>query len=63
MLLKMTDIKIKVIIDKNRLRKSDIPILKGDASKAQKELGWRPQYGLKETLKFTLDWWREKTKH
>ena len=61
MLLKMSDVKIKVTIDKNRLRKSDIPILRGDATKARKEIGWRPKYGLKETLNFTLDWWRKKT--
>jgi GDP-4-dehydro-6-deoxy-D-mannose reductase len=60
MLLGMADIKIKVIIDKNRLRKSDIPILRGDIAKARKELGWRPRYKLEETLKYTLDWWREK---
>ncbi|MCX6826370.1 MAG: GDP-mannose 4,6-dehydratase [candidate division Zixibacteria bacterium] len=59
-LLKMSDLKIKIILDENRLRKSDIPILKGDNRKAIRELGWHGRYDLKTTLKDALDYWREK---
>jgi len=59
-LLKMSTKKIKVIKDKSRFRKADIPILRGDNSKAGKELGWSPEYTLSGTLKDTLDFWRDK---
>ncbi len=57
-LLKISPIDIKVIIDKKRLRKSDIPILKGSNSKARKDLGWIPQIRLEKTLQDTLQYWR-----
>ncbi len=59
-LLKMSNTKIRIVIDKNRLRKSDIPVLKGDNRKAIRELDWKPRYRLERTLKDTLDYWREK---
>ncbi len=59
-LLKISSKKIKVAIDKNRFRKSDIPILTGDCSKAIRQLGWRRKYPLEDTLRDTLDYWREK---
>jgi GDP-4-dehydro-6-deoxy-D-mannose reductase len=60
MLLKMSSSKIKVTIDKNRFRKSDIPILTGDCGKAMRQLGWRRKFRLVNTLRDTLDYWREK---
>jgi GDP-4-dehydro-6-deoxy-D-mannose reductase len=57
-LRKMSSKEIKVTIDKSRFRKADIPILRGDNSKAGKELAWQPEYELSETLKDTLDFWR-----
>jgi len=59
-LLRMSKIKIRKVIDENRLRKSDIPVLKGDNRKAVRELDWKPLYSLEKTLKDTLDYWREK---
>ncbi len=57
-LLGMSPATIKVTRDKSRFRKADIPILCGDNSRAEKELGWVPKYKLSETLKDTLDFWR-----
>ncbi len=59
-LLKLATKKITVKVDKSRLRKSDIPILRGDNRRAVQELGYNARYSLKETLKDTLDFWREK---
>jgi len=59
-LLKMSGIRIKVCTDKDRFRKSDIPVLRGDCTKVQKELGWQRYYTLDRTLKDTLRYWREK---
>ncbi len=58
-LLKLSSKKIKVTLDKKRFRKSDIPVLRGNNRKAAKELGWSCRYRLNETLRDTLDYWRE----
>ncbi len=53
--------KIKVVVDKNRYRKVEIPFLKGSNIKLKK-LKWKPQYTLEQTLLDTLNYWREKYK-
>jgi GDP-4-dehydro-6-deoxy-D-mannose reductase len=59
-LLRFSSKKIKVKVDQSRLRKSDIPILRGDNRRAVQELGYKPRYSLQATLKDTLDYWRDK---
>jgi len=59
-LLGMAAVPIKVKTDKSRLRKSDIPVLKGDNSRAKKQLGWENNYELEHTLSDTLQYWRDK---
>ena len=58
-LLRMAKVDINVIEDINRIRKLDIPILKGDFGRATKVVGWYPKYKLEMTLKDTLDHWRK----
>jgi GDP-4-dehydro-6-deoxy-D-mannose reductase len=57
-LIAMSVFDIEIAIDKKRVRKSDIPILKGSFAKARKELGWVPRYTLDETLRDALQYWR-----
>jgi len=59
MLLKLTNKKIKVTQDPERMRPSDVEILLGDCSKFKKETGWKPEISYEQTLKETLDYWRE----
>ena len=59
-LLKKSDKSIKISVDGARLRPVDIPVLRGDNSKAVKELGWAPRYGLQQALDSCLDYWRQK---
>ena len=59
-LLGMSKSKIKVVTDPARLRKSDIPVLRGSNRKAGRELGYNIRYTLKTTLSDTLNWWRNK---
>lgn len=59
MLLKLSDKRIVVKTDTTRLRKNDIPCLKGDYKKARIKLGFRPQFSINNTLQDTLDYWRE----
>lgn len=57
-LLRLAKVKIKVKNDPARQRPSEIPVLRGDFSKARRELGWRPAIKLEKTLSDTLDYWR-----
>ena len=58
-LLAMSSKKIKLQVDKSRLRKADIPILRGSYRKAAQRLGFEVRYSLKDTLADTLNYWRE----
>ncbi len=59
-LLSLSKKKIKVVTDPERLRKSDIPILRGSNRKASRELGFKLRYTLRATLSDTLNWWRQR---
>ncbi len=59
MLLKLSSKTIIVKTDNSRLRKNDIPSLKGDNTKARKKIGFSPKYTLNQTLQDTLNYWRE----
>ena len=43
-----------------RLRPSDVPVLRGDATKAQAAVGWRPEIPFEQTLRDILDYWRQR---
>jgi len=51
-----------VDIDKSLMRPTDIEDLIGDASKAQKELGWKPSQPLIEGIKKTYPWIKKQVK-
>lgn len=57
-LIKFSSVKIKVKTDQARLRKNDIPCLRGDNYRAVQELGYLTRYKLNVTLRDTLDYWR-----
>ena len=46
--------------DPARLRPSDVPVLLGDSSKAEKAVGWGPEIPFEKTLEDTLDYWRKR---
>ena len=49
---------ITVREDPGRLRPSDLPVLCGDATKARRAVGWRPEIPFEQTLRDVLDYWR-----
>jgi GDP-4-dehydro-6-deoxy-D-mannose reductase len=57
-LLSLSTTMIKVEIDSDKLRPSDVPIMQCDNSKIKLHINWVPQYDIKNTLKDTLDYWR-----
>jgi GDP-4-dehydro-6-deoxy-D-mannose reductase len=58
LLLGMTRVQIKVETDKRRLRPSDVPVLRGDCTKFQRETGWRAEIPFARTVEDLLDYWR-----
>ena len=54
-LIKLSTAQISVKVDKSRLRKNDIPSLRGDNRRAVQELGYATRYSLKTTVEDTLN--------
>jgi GDP-4-dehydro-6-deoxy-D-mannose reductase len=49
---------VRVEIDPDRLRPSDVPVLVGDASKLRAATGWVPEITIEQTLDDLLAYWR-----
>lgn len=59
MILKNSDLQIKVEVDPEKLRPVDVPIIEADIRKISEETGWHPGISLEQTIRETLDYWRE----
>lgn len=57
-LLTLSDKNIKIEKDLNRMRKSDLVVSIGSYEKLNKLCGWQPEIEIDNTLKDTLDYWR-----
>jgi GDP-4-dehydro-6-deoxy-D-mannose reductase len=60
MVISLSDEEIKVEIDRNKLRPVDVPVIEADISKINRLTGWKPKIPLAQTVKETLDYWRER---
>ncbi|UCE41971.1 MAG: GDP-mannose 4,6-dehydratase [Candidatus Aminicenantes bacterium] len=60
MLLGISNVDVKIEVDPNRLRPSDVPVLLSDSSKFRQLTGWEPQIPLNQSLKDLLEYWRER---
>lgn len=58
-LLRLTTVKISVVHDQARTRARDVDSLTGDGSRIRAMLGWTPEIPIADTLRDTLDFWRE----
>ena len=58
LLLDMTDVKIVAKQDPDRMRPSDVEILKCDCSKFRVRTGWEPKIAFDDTMSDLLDYWR-----
>ncbi len=58
--LAASSVPIKVEIDPDRLRPSDVPLLHGDCTKFKKATGWEPEIPIEKTFQDTLDFWRDR---
>jgi len=59
-LVAMAQVEVRVETDPDRLRPSDVEILIGDSSKFRADTGWEPQIPFEQTLRDTLDYWRQR---
>jgi GDP-4-dehydro-6-deoxy-D-mannose reductase len=51
---------IQVRVDAERLRPSDVPVVRGCAEKIERATGWRTEIPLEQTLADVLDYWRQR---
>jgi GDP-4-dehydro-6-deoxy-D-mannose reductase len=58
-LLSYSEIEIRVERDPERYRPVDVPVVYGSADKFYRRTGWEPQIPFKQTLRDTLEYWRE----
>jgi GDP-4-dehydro-6-deoxy-D-mannose reductase len=61
MLLTLSKVDVKIEMDPDRLRPSDVPVLLSDSSKFKKLTGWEPRIPFIQSLQDLLDYWRERT--
>lgn len=60
MLVEISGLKVKIVQEASRMRTYDIHQLHGDASRIGKDLGWRAEITLEQTMKDLLSYWRAK---
>lgn len=56
-LIKISGVKVHIEADEGRMRPSERPLLYGSAEKAYRELGWRTEITLEQTLQDTYRYW------
>ena len=59
LIVSMSDAEITVEIDPNKIRPVDVPIIEADITKLNQLTGWRPQISIEQTIRETLDYWRD----
>lgn len=60
-ILALTDCKIAIEVNPDKLRPVDVPIIEPDITKITACTGWKPEISLDQTLRETLNYWREST--
>ena len=58
-LVKLSRVPVEVRVDPARYRPNDTPVLLGNPTRLQTEIGWRPLVPLSQTLSDLLDYWRQ----
>jgi GDP-4-dehydro-6-deoxy-D-mannose reductase len=57
-LIRLSGRDMEVVLDPERLRPVDVPVLLGSNDKLRTATGWEPSIPLQQTLADILDWWR-----
>lgn len=60
LVLSYSKVEVKIEVDPERLRPSDVEILIGDSSKFRADTGWEPRIPFEQTVQDLLNYWRER---
>jgi GDP-4-dehydro-6-deoxy-D-mannose reductase len=60
LVLSYSKVEVKIEVDPERLRPSDVEILIGDASKFKADTGWEPRIPFEQTVQDLLNYWRQR---
>lgn len=58
MIVEKSTCEIAVEVDPQKLRPVDVPIIEANTEKIFSQTGWKPEISLEQTIKETLDYWR-----
>ncbi len=58
----MARVPVTVAQDPARMRPSDAPVMMADTARLRSATGWQPEIPLEQSLRETLDWWRNELK-
>lgn len=58
-LLHLAGMKAEIRADTSQLRAADSAVIRGDAGRIRRELGWSPRFNLDQMLRDTLQYWRQ----
>jgi GDP-4-dehydro-6-deoxy-D-mannose reductase len=61
-LMRMSKVPLRVELDTDRLRPSDLPYQQGDGTAIANDAGWKPSIPLEQTLQDLLDYWRRRVR-
>ena len=61
-LVALSRVPVTITVDPARYRPSDNVVVWGDRGRIERELGWRPEIPLDQTLADLLDYWRKEVK-
>lgn len=59
-LLALSTVEVRVETDPERMRPSDVPIIVSDCRRIRQEVGWEPYIPLEQSLRDTLEDWRNR---
>ncbi len=60
LLLSLSKVDVKIEVDPERLRPSDVPILLSDCTKIKELTGWEPKIPFRQSLRDLLEYWRKR---
>ena len=59
-LIALAERPLRVTVDPERFRPSDVPVIFGDSSRLRADTGWTAVHALDDALAATLHWWRQR---
>ena len=60
-MLSLARTRIDVVVDPNRLRPADVPVVLGNPGRIASEVGWQATIPIEQTLSDLLEYWRQRT--